>query len=294
MHLSHFFTLLAFGALLVGCGPDARTTDEAGGPAVAVSDSSNMTPAERRRAELERRRAARPAITPATAIAASQFYLEDLQHGFEVAPLKQRLAQLDPEQLAAALNTKEKKLAFWINLYNAVVQDTLSKNPKLWDDRQAFFGMPIVTVAGKRLSLEDIEHGIIRGSQTKLGMGYIGKLTPGDYEKMMRVEDTDPRIHFVLNCGAKDCPPVYTLNPTTLDDDLNRITRAYLAKHSRYVPAENKVYTTSLFKWFKGDFRETDGVDDFLKRHGVVPPEAKDPDPEYTDYDWTLALGNFG
>lgn len=288
-----FFLLLLFVGLACATDPDRAQDNQ--GQATSVDDSTaRMSPEERQRAELQAQRAARPPINAATAIAASQYYLQDLQHGFDIGPVKNQLARLDPQQLAATLDTKEEKLAFWINIYNAVVQDTLSKNPQLWNDRQAFFGMPIVTVAGKRLSLEDIEHGIIRGSETKLGMGYIGKLTPGEFEKMMRVDDTDPRIHFVLNCGAKDCPPVYTFNPTTLNEDLDRITHAYLSRHSRYVPEENKVYTTPLFKWFKGDFRATDGVDDFLKRHGIVPKDAPDPDPEYKDYDWTMALGNFG
>ncbi|MGB3546449.1 MAG: DUF547 domain-containing protein [Saprospiraceae bacterium] len=279
--------LLFFGA--VACGyeeTDPRQMDDS----AAAQETADGT-------DTEQDKDAEPQRTPIAEAGMTQlsgYLIDDLKSGTGTQPIFDRLRNLDPEQLARTLDTDEKRLAFWINVYNGTVQQRLTDDKTLWDDRKKFFSMPIVTVAGKELSLEDIEHGIIRGSETKLGMGYIGKLFPGEYEKMMRVKETDPRIHFALNCGAVDCPPVYSFNAATIDKDLDQLTEAYLRRFSTYVPEKNIVRTTSLMKWFKGDFREFDGVDDTLKKYGIVPEDAKDPDPEYTDYDWTLKLNNFG
>lgn len=227
-------------------------------------------------------------------IATSQALLQAIRDGENYAPIQSRLATLQPDSLAAELDTKAEKLAFWINIYNGYIQTILSEHPELYEDRRAFFGEPRVTIAGKELSFEDIEHGIIRGSESKLLMGYAGKIFVGDYEKMFRVDETDARIHFVLNCGAIDCPPVYIYHPATLEEDLDQITRAYLTEHSSYDAQKDVVTTTPLFKWFRGDFQAFDGIDDFLIRYGILSPETKDAKQEFKDYDWTLHLGAFG
>lgn len=224
----------------------------------------------------------------------SQAFLQAIRDGEDYQAIQQKLATVDADSLAAELDSKAEKLAFWINVYNANIQTILSENPDLYQDRRSFFGEPRVTVAGKELSFEDIEHGIIRGSESKLLMGYAGKIFVGDYEKKFRVDETDARIHFALNCGAKDCPPVYIYNPGTLDDDLEQLTRTYLAAHSNYDPEKDIVTTTPLFKWFRGDFQAYDGIDDFLVKYGVLSPENKNARQEFKDYDWTLSLGDFG
>ncbi len=225
----------------------------------------------------------------------SQGVLEAVRDKQDASAIQTRLASLSAEDLAAELDTKEKKLAFWINIYNGYIQTVLSKNPELYEDRKKFFSEKLFTVAGKELSFELVEHGIIRGSESKILMGYAGKLFVSDYEKKFRIDETDPRIHFAINCGAIDCPPVYTFNAATIDSDLEQLARSYLQSHSTY-DAETKVAkTTPLLKWFRGDFQKFDGLDDFLTVYGVIPDaDRKAAKVEFNDYDWTLKLNNFG
>jgi hypothetical protein len=57
--------------------------------------------------------------------------------------------------------------AFWVNLYNAFVQDDLRRHPERYHDRRAYFSERRHTVAGTDLSLDSIEHGILRHSKWK-------------------------------------------------------------------------------------------------------------------------------
>lgn len=202
------------------------------------------------------------------------------------------LATVEVDVLADALKTDDEKKAFWINVYNANVQFLLTENPELFDDRGAFFKEPRVTVAGKKLSFDDIEHGIIRRSKNKLSLGFLPKLCVDKYEKKFRTKKVDGRIHFALNCGAKSCPAVAAYHSDAIDQELDTSTKIHLNNTSRYDEQENKVYITSLFSWFRGDFGNKNKVIEFLKKYEVLPADA-DPDIEYNKYDWTLSLGNY-
>ena len=223
----------------------------------------------------------------------SQRLLEGLRRGSEVDEWVDRLAAYAPADLAAALDTREKKLTFWINVYNGMVQYLLTENPGLYDDRSDFFTTPRFTVAGKALSPDDIEHGIIRGGENKLGLGFVPQLFTDKFARTFRIEGGDSRIHFALNCGASDCPPVEIYRPETYDAQIDARVRSYLAEHSRIEErdGERVLITSPLFSWFRGDFRDRDGVDDFLVDYGVLEAEDKDIKREYEDYDWTLETG---
>lgn len=195
-------------------------------------------------------------------------------------------------KLANSLDTDNKTKAFWINTYNAYVQILLTEDPTLFDDRGAFFKADQINIGGEILSLDFIEHGIIRGSVVKLSMGFLKDPFASKLEKQFRVEETDGRIHFALNCGATSCPYVAVYSSYELDKELDQITSQFLNRTSEYKKSEDEVYVTTLFSWFKGDFSDRDGVIGYLKKYDVIP-ENVDPDVNYKDYDWTLELGNF-
>ena len=223
----------------------------------------------------------------------SKKLLQTAREKTDYTAIKEKLANVSKEVLAEELDNDEAKKAFWINVYNAYVQHLLTDNPKLFEDRGAFFGEPRVTIAGKELSFDDIEHGIIRGSRVKWLLGLIKDPFAGEYERTFRVDKTDGRIHFALNCGAKSCPYVATYDARFMDEQLDEIASQFLNRTSMYKPDEEKVYVTSLFSWFRGDFGGKNGIkDDFLKKYDVIP-EDTDPDLEYDTYDWTLDLGNY-
>ena len=220
-------------------------------------------------------------------------FLEGLRAGRNVDDVVEQLATYDPGNLAGALNTRNQKLAFWVNIYNGMVQYLLTADPSLYDDRGAFFSTPRFTVAGEEMSPNDMEHGIIRGGENRFGLGFIPQLFTDKYSRTFRIKGGDSRVHFALNCGASDCPPVDIYRPATYDEQIETRVRSYLAQHSRLEERDGKqvLVTSPLFSWFRGDFRDHDGVDDFLVTYGVLREEQKRIDREYENYDWTLETG---
>ena len=223
----------------------------------------------------------------------SERLLSGLKEGRDVSAEVKQLAELDPGTLAAALDSRDKKLTFWINTYNGMVQYLLTKDPSLYDDRSTFFSTPSFTVAGHELSPNEMEHAIIRGGENRLGLGFIPQFFPSKYERTFRIKGGDSRVHFALNCGASDCPPVEIYKPETFEQQIDARVRSYLADHSELKQVDGKevLVTSPLFSWFKGDFRDHDGVDDFLVDYGVLTEKNKDIKRDYADYDWTLETG---
>ncbi len=134
-----------------------------------------------------------------------------------------------------------------------------------------------------------IEHGIIRSSQVKISMGYIGKLFPSKYEKQFRLEKVDPRIHFALNCGAKSCPAVAYYTADRVDDELERAVRGYLKSECEVKDGE--VAVPMLFSWFRGDFGGKKGIKEFLIKYDII--DNTDYKISFIEYDWTLQLGQY-
>ncbi len=156
--------------------------------------------------------------------------------------------------LETQLNNDNTKKAFWINLYNASTQVLLSKNIKKYKDRSSFFGDKQIEIAGERLSLDNIEHGILRHSKIKWSLGYLNKLFPSAFEKKNRVDTLDYRIHFALNCGAKSCPPIAFYQPLQINKQLDLATQAYLAGDVEYDEAKNTVLLPAIMGWFRANF----------------------------------------
>lgn len=202
-----------------------------------------------------------------------------------------KLAMINESSLFETLNSDEKVKAFWINIYNGSVQHILTDNPKLFDDRDAFFGEDRINVAGKMLSLDKIEHGFIRGSKIKISYGLIKDPFVSNYERNVRAEKEDGRIHFAVNCGAKSCPFVAVYDYKKLDEQLDEGTKEYLKK---VVKLDGKTLTVSpLMDWFRGDFGNKDDVIQFIKKYDLIDPNTNIEEVKYANYDWTLQLGNY-
>ncbi len=178
-----------------------------------------------------------------------------------------------------ALNRREQQ-AYWINLYNALtVQVILDHHPvdsiRDIDISPGFFadgpwGKKLITVDGEAVSLDDIEHRILRP---------IWK---------------DPRIHYAVNCASVGCPNLQdrAFTAENTEDLMDIGARAYI-NHPRGVSVDrNKLTVSSIYKWFKEDFGGTDaGVIEHLK--AFADPELKTAlsDVKRIDrdrYDWTL------
>lgn len=142
---------------------------------------------------------------------------------------------------------RERGLAYWINLYNAVTlqvilerypvrsirdirSEGLDLRPGPWRTRR-------VTVAGRRLSLDDIENAVLRPTYR------------------------DPRVHYAINCASLGCPNLMTRawRAETLNADLDAAARAYV-NHPRGVSVngDGALRVSSIYRWFREDFGGTD------------------------------------
>ncbi len=222
----------------------------------------------------------------------SEQFLGNIKEGKDTQDIQDVLANTNLEALESGLKTNDQKTAFWLNIYNAYIQVILAKNPELYQDRGTFFKKEQINIAGNLLSFAEIEHGMVRKSQWEYGLGYIRKWFPSKFERTLRVEERDYRIHFALNCGAKDCPPVAIYEADRLEEQLAKGTKRFLTKTSEFDKANREAAVTSLFSWFRGDFGGKGGTKDILKKNGIIT-STKGVDLVYKNYDWTLYLDNF-
>ena len=149
------------------------------------------------------------------------------------------VASVGPDDYAAM--TREQRLAFWINAYNAYMVKQVLDHYPLESVRSigllpfaAFKDsfIPMERLRGSKLSLDDIEHTILRG---------LFK---------------DPRVHYAVNCASIGCPNLRTeaFTGTKLDAQLDAAARAYV-NHSRGLSiGPNGVIVSSIYRWFKADF----------------------------------------
>lgn len=231
------------------------------------------------------------------AVLLSVYLLQHVRDDLPFVEISDCIANMSMQQLQFQLNTEEKKKTFWLNIYNAYVQILLMENPELFEDRNSWFGYnffstPQVVVAGKKLSFDDMEHGIMRRSTHKLSLGYMRSFRIPDIEKQLWWDEVDPRIHFALNCGASSCPFIAVFEPGRVEEQLDITTKNYLNETTEYNSQRNSARVTRLMSWFRGDFGGLSGAKEMLRKYGAIP-EDSDPKLSFQEYDWTLELGNY-
>ena len=218
----------------------------------------------------------------------SERFLREVRGGELHGPMRDRIAELASPQLAS-LDRRE-RLAFWINVYNAAAQATLQGRPARYEHRRRFFSEPLVTVSGTGLSLDEIEHGILRRSRWKYGLGYVPDPFPSSFERRHRLSERDYRIHFALNCGAASCPAIAAYTADSVDEQLDRATESYL--NGETVVEDGTIYLPRLLLWFRGDFGGRSGIKRLLREYDLIDPGER-PRIRYRKYDWSLALGKY-
>jgi hypothetical protein len=187
------------------------------------------------------------------------------------------LQVIDPRRLSRA-----EQLPYWVNFYNALTVQVILKEYPIESIRGIrFLSSPfgpwdknLVKVQRKNLSLNDIEHGILRP---------IWK---------------DPRIHFAVNCASIGCPNLIgkAFSAKNSDTLLEAAASAFI-NHSRGVEVSNEgLMLSSIFDWYSSDFgasrsavmtyisRYLDGgsqlIDKVNKSDSVIKIEYQ--------YDWAL------
>ena len=204
--------------------------------------------------------------------------------GAEANAIERRLARLDDRQLALDLDSDTARVAFWLDVYNAAVVRAGAVALTARRTRWQHFRQRSLVVAGHRLSLDGIEHGLLRRSRWKLALGYLGNPLPGTFERRHRVGRLDPRVHFALNCGAASCPPITAYEAERLDEQLELATRSFLTSEVRRDGDVLRIPPVLL--WYIGDFGGPRGVRRLLVRSGVE--DASLP-LRFSKYDWSPA-----
>jgi hypothetical protein len=222
----------------------------------------------------------------------SEQFLRAIRYEEPTASHEETLAAYDSDDLAAGLDTDGGRIAFWCNLYNGATQLLLEDKPETYEKRRKFFSLPAITVAGKSLSLDDIEHRILRRSYSKLTLGYIRNPFRGAFARQHELSKRDPRIHFVLNCGAESCPPIAAYTREAIDDQLDMATAGYLETAVEYDPDAGTAHVPRLMLWFRADFGGKSGILSVLREYDQIP-RNETPSLSYKDWSWSLAPGDF-
>ena len=225
----------------------------------------------------------------------SSNFVDRVIHDLPVDKHLEILKNVDADVLDDALDTSRKRLTFWINMYNGFTQYFLKTDPSLYkSNRSKFFGKDQISIAGYTVSMEDIEHGVLRKGAVIWSKGYLRIRTfRKNFVQKYFVDTVDYRIHFALNCGAKSCPPVVAYQEDIVGKQLNDVSRYYLNKEVEYNKEENVVRVPVLMNWFSADFggsdKEKRGI---LREHGALPEGVK-PKVKYLNYDWTVDIENY-
>lgn len=184
------------------------------------------------------------------------------------------LAALDTWIAEAALRSpaamaRMETFAYWANLYNALtlkvvlerypvrsIRDIRSSgvpfDPKGWNGP---WRTRLVTVEGRRMSLDDIEH------------------------ETMRPTFRDPRVHYAVNCASIGCPNIWlrAWRAATLERELDAAAAAFV-NHPRgaTVLPDGRLRVSSIYSWFREDFGGSEaGVVAHLRRHAAPPLAAR-------------------
>ncbi len=180
-----------------------------------------------------------------------------------------------PSQLA-----RDEKLAFWINAYNILTIELITKHYPLDGIKEigSFFSpvwdLEVATIEGRSISLGEIEHEILR----KMG---------------------EPRIHAAIVCASLSCPPLARtpFRPATLDQDLSTAMRTWLSNPEKGIAIDQEKRTIALskiFDWFEEDFESRGGV--LVAIEPYLPADAaswlrengRNARIRYFQYDWSL------
>jgi hypothetical protein len=223
-------------------------------------------------------------------VAISQAFLQTVRMNENADSLANLLADAGEEELFNSLQSDADRKAFWLNIYNGFTVYLLSANPALYEKRNAFFSKSRFTIAGNKMSLDDVEHGILRRNKIKWSKGYLGKWFPKKFNKKFRVDTLDARIHFALNCGAKSCPPIAFYEPERMEQQLQLARRVYMKSKTEVSENGKVVYVPKILSWFSGDFGGKKGIRNMLASLDLIEKGSR-PSIKYLDYDWTLNIG---
>ncbi|MBM3178359.1 MAG: DUF547 domain-containing protein [Bacteroidetes bacterium] len=218
----------------------------------------------------------------------SQDFIYAVKTGEPTDQIEKQLGQVSMLQLVQSLTSDNQKKTFWINLYNGWYQVFALRN-KL--TKSSIFTYRGIKFSDFTLTLDEVEHGILRKYRAKYSLGYFAQMFPGKNVRALAVGVPDFRVHFALNCGAKSCPPIAFYSEEKLDQQLERAARGFLQGETKVDRDKKIVWVTRIMQWFAADFGGKSGQLEVLSKYLGV--DISGFEIRYQDYDWTPALKNF-
>jgi hypothetical protein len=195
--------------------------------------------------------------------------------------LKAYIAKISATDVAAL--DRPEQFALWANLYNAKTLDIVLDHYPVSTIKDvslgggllaAFSGGPwkakVVTVGGVSLSLDDIEHGILRPIFQ------------------------DVRVHYAVNCASFGCPnlPLEPFTGAALEKQLELAARGYVNHPRAASLIDNRLVVSSIYRWYKSDFGNSDrAIIEHLKRYAEPDLARRLGNRSEIDddrYDWSL------
>jgi len=162
--------------------------------------------------------------------------------------------------------TKEDKLAYWMNAYNAFTIKLIIDNypTKSIKDIKNAWGSRFFKLGNKWYNLSDIEHKILR--------------------KM-----NDPRIHFGINCASYSCPPLLNraFTAATVNEELDNLARVFINNKQHNTISEDSIQLSKIFQWYTKDFKTAGSLIDYLNKYSdiTIKSNAK---KSFKKYVWSL------
>lgn len=150
------------------------------------------------------------------------------------------LEQVDPATLDRA-----GQIALLANLYNAKTIDIVLEHYPVASIKDISLGggllaaitggpwkQKVTKLRGEALSLDDLEHGILR--------------------PVFR----DPRVHYALNCASLGCPslPTEAFTGAKLQSQLDTAARAFINDPRGVNASADTLRVSSIYSWFQEDF----------------------------------------
>lgn len=181
----------------------------------------------------------------------------------------EKLSAMDIEALP-----RDAEMATWFNLYNAKTIELILENYPTKSIRKISnpWKRDRLVVNGKKMSLDDIEHGTVRKK----------------YD--------EPRVHYAFNCASIGCPNIKSSawEASSLEADLVQASRDFIGSERGVSIQGNKIIASSIFKWYKKDFGGNEaGILAHLRQYATGSKKAAldaASDINKYDYDWDLNI----
>ncbi len=194
------------------------------------------------------------------------------QQDFRLDTYLHQVNRLNP----TTLPTRNDRLAFWINTYNAFaikgILNGYSPSTKL--GQYTYFVGEEYMVGQEKINLWSIERDIL----------------------IPRFKE--PRIHFAIVCASRSCPKLrsFAFVPDQLDQQLNDSARKFIndPTRNRFDREKKIAYLSMIFDWFSEDFDGHSGsVLNYISQFVDDPALARELREEtysidHLEYDWNL------